>query len=146
MKLQTLLALGSCTTLALFAGCSSLRTVNVNEDAALAGASVPVDIVPITAQNAAVETAPVREYWRPGSPLRKPGVATTLRFGSGQSQAQSVSKNWQSLGAKKVVVIADLPGVFQDLPGDSDPRRKTIPVGKAATVTVRLTPSGLSVE
>jgi hypothetical protein len=32
------------------------------------------------------------------------------------------------------------------LPGDSDPRRKIIPVGKSATVTVRITPSGLSVE
>jgi hypothetical protein len=146
MRTQIPFRLLSLATLSILTGCASLHTVNVQEDAALAGASVVVDVVPETGKGPNLETCSVRDYWRPGSSLRQAGAATTLRFGQGQSQTQSVTKSWQSMGAKKVVVLADLPGVFQDLPGDSDPRRKIIPVGKSATVTVRITPSGLSVD
>ena len=132
-------------SIGLLTGCSSLRTVNIQEDAALAGASVNVDVIPETAGNAPIESVPVHQYFR-GSALRNSPGITHLRFGVGQPASQSVTKDWQKLGAKKVVVIADLPGVFQDLPGDSDPRRKIIPVGKSATVTVRLSPSGLVVD
>jgi hypothetical protein len=149
MKTQILsrsLSLASVSLgLCLITGCSTLKTINVSQDAALAGASVAVDIVPETDKNAAIETCSVRDYWKPGSALRH-GQVATLRFGQGQPATQSVTKNWQALGAKKVVVLADLPGVFQDAPGDADARRKIIPVGKAATVTVRVSPTGLSVE
>jgi hypothetical protein len=146
MKTQARLLLFCSAALLAMAGCTSLKTVNVRQDAALSGASVAVDVVAITTQNANLETASVRDYWRPGSGLRKPENASTLRFGVGQPDAQSVSKNWKALGAKKVIVFADLPGVFADLPGDADPRRKSISVGKSATVTVRMSPSGLTVE
>ncbi|HEY2342868.1 MAG TPA: hypothetical protein VGH90_07560, partial [Chthoniobacteraceae bacterium] len=126
--------------------CASLKTVNVQADSALAGASVTVDVVAETDKNAAIETVPVREYWRSGANVRQPALTTTLRFGTGQQSAPAVTKDWQKIGAKKVVVLADLPGVFQDQPGDADPRRKIIPVAKSATVTVRITPSGLSVD
>lgn len=146
MKLQALPSLIAATALLVFSGCASLKTVNVRQDAGLASASVTVDVIPITDKNASLENASVREYWRPGSALRHGAGATSLRFGVGQPDTQSVSKSWKAIGAKKVLVIADLPGVFQDLPGDSDPRRKSISVGRSATVTVRISPSGLTVE
>ncbi len=146
MRIKSSFQLLACAAIVVLTGCTTLKTVNVQEDASLAGASVTVDVIPVTAKNGNVETCSVRDYWRPGSPLRQSAGVTTLRFGAGQPSTQTVTKSWQSMGATKVAVLADLPGVFQDMPGDSDPRRKTIPVGKSATVTVRLSPSGISVE
>ena len=42
------------------------------------------------------------------------------------------------------MVIADLPGVFADLPGDADQRRKLIPIaGKATSATIVVDRAGL---
>ena len=131
---------------ALVTGCASLRTVKVSNDPGMAGASVAVDVVPVTQNTAAVEVCSVRDYWTPGNPIRQGAPHDTLRFGSGQPDVQSVSKDWKALGATKVAVLADLPGVFQDMPGDADPRRKLILVNKNDTVSVRITPAGLLVE
>ena len=146
MKMKHSLAVFGTLSLALLGGCSSLKTVNVIQDPALSGASVAVDVVAVNEQNKALETLAVREYWRNPSGVRGNGAFTTLRFGQGQPNEQTVTKNWQSGGAKKVLVIADLPGVFADGVGSSDPRRRLIPVQKAAVVTIRVTPSGLSVD
>ena len=127
-------------------GCSSLRTVTVTSDPAMAGASVAVDVIPITPATISVEGVSIHDYWQPGNPTRQSSPHDTLRFGAGQPAVQSVTKDWKNLGVKKVVVIADLPGVFTDAPGDADPRRKTITVGKDETVSVRLFPTGLLIE
>ena len=147
MKTTTFLKFASLVSLsALAVGCSSLRTVKVTNDPSMAGASVAVDVVPVTQNTAAVEYCSVRDYWTPGNAIRQAAPHNTLRFGAGQPDVQMASKDWKSLGATKVAVLADLPGVFQDMPGDADPRRKLIPVGKNDTVSVRITPTGLMVE
>lgn len=129
-----------------FTGCTSLKTVKVTQDAGLSGASVTVDLIAVNNKNNAVETSSIREYWQNGAALRQGATYTTLRFGQGQEHAQSVTKDWRALGATKVVVIADLPGVFAEGVGANDARRKVIPVAKASVVTVRVTPVGLSVD
>ena len=131
---------------ALTTGCSSLRTVKVSNDPAMAGASVAVDVIAVTPATASVEACSVHDYWQPGNPIRSNTPHETLRFGTGQPDTQSVSQDWKAQGATKVAVLADLPGVFQDMPGDADPRRKLIPVAKNDTVSIRITPTGLMVE
>ena len=142
MKKLTILPILS--TFVLVGGCTSLKTVNVATDPTMAGASVTVDVIPIVASSAAVETISVRDYW--DSPLRKTIAHETLRFGSGQPATQTVTKGWQAVSAKKVAVLADLPGVFQDAPGEADARRKIVTVKSANAVNVRITSSGLFVE
>ena len=42
------------------------------------------------------------------------------------------------------MVIADLPGVFSDLPGDQDARRKILPIAsKSTTATITVDKAGL---
>lgn len=130
----------------LFSSCSTLKTVNVTQDAGLVGASVAVDLVAVNDKNHAVETSSIRDYWQNGASLRGGLPSVSLRFGQGQDRSQTVNKDWAAAGATKVVVIADLPGVFVEGAGANDPRRKVIPVSKASIVTVRVTPVGLSVE
>jgi len=144
--MKTLSILPILSSVVLLGGCASLRTVNVAADPAMSGASVTVDVIPVTAASAGVETVSVHDYWEPGNPLRKSIAHETLQFGAGQPATQSVTKDWSSLHAKKVAVLADLPGVFQDAPGDADARRKVIPVKNAKTVNVRITSFGLLVE
>ena len=144
--MKTLLILPMLSVAILLGGCASLHTVNVATDPTMAGASVTVDVIPVTDASAAVETVSVHDYWEPGNPLRKSVAHDTLQFGAGQPTTQAVTKDWKSLHAKKVAVLADLPGVFQDAPGDADARRKTLPVKNAEKVNIRITSSGLLVE
>jgi hypothetical protein len=117
---------------ALLPACSSLQTVKVSASPEMAAASIRVDV---TASTQAVQGVSVREYWQPGSPARS-GDYSTLHFGPARSAKQEVSK--KKWGAKKVMVIADLPGVH----GDSDSKIE-IPVSGKKVANIEVTSAGL---
>ncbi len=136
--------------LALLTGCSSqLNTVNLQGSASVVSSSVLVDVVGIGPNNQGLKLSPVSQYWRGGSAQAK-ADAKSFRFGPNSPQTYTIAasdpiwKHWKDIGAKEVMVIADLPGVFPDLPGDSDARRKLIPLNsKSASATIVVDKSGL---
>lgn len=88
----------------------------------MAAASIQVDVV---ADSPGIQSVPVSQYFLPGNAIRTGNRPRTVRFGQGQPSTQEVSAS--GLGSK-AVIIAQLPGGRSDAPGDSDARRKTIPL------------------
>jgi hypothetical protein len=75
------------------------------------------------------------EYWTPPeNELRKSAKAYTyvIRFGQGPCEI-ALAKNdpiqgiWKSRKAEYLFVLADLRGIFSDLPGNADARRLMLP-------------------
>jgi len=104
----------------------------------------------------------MNEYWQPENELRKSAKEYThmIRFGEEPCQRvlgkkESIRKVWKDRNAEHLFVLADLPGVFDDLPGNDDARRVEVPgldskdwgwqkeieiVIKSSTVEVRTIP------
>ena len=145
-----LLAAATAAGFALLTACSSsLSTVSLQGSASVATSSVLVDVVGIGPNNKALEATPVSRYWQGGSALAK-GESKSYRFGPNSPQAYTLGKNdpiwkhWHDTGVTEVMVIADLPGVFADAPGDADPRRKILPISsKSETATITVDKTGL---
>ena len=136
--------------LSVLTGCSSsLSTVTLQGSPTVTAASVQVDVVGIGPGNQTLKLLPVPKYWSGGN-LQAKADTKSFRFGPNSPQTYTVGpddpiwKHWSAMGAKEVMVIADLPGVFADLPGDSDQRRKIIPIaGKATSATIVVDRAGL---
>ena len=136
--------------LSLLTGCSSqLSTVNLQGSASVTSSSVLVDVVGIGPNNQGLKLLPVSKYWQGGSAQAK-ADAKSFRFGPNSPQSYTIApgdpiwKHWHDMGAKEIMVIADLPGVFADLPGDADARRKIYPISsKSTTATIVVDKSGL---
>ena len=108
-----------------------------------------MDVVGIGPNNQSLKLLPVPKYWQGGNAQAKTD-AKSFRFGPNSPQTYTVSKDdpiwkhWHDIGAKEMMVIADLPGVFSDLPGDADQRRKLIPIaGKVTSATIVVDRAGL---
>ena len=115
----------------------------------MASSSVLVDVVGIGPNNQALKGTPVSRYWQGGSAQAK-GDSKSFRFGPNSPQSYTLGpndpiwKHWHDIGATEVMVIADLPGVFADAPGDADARRKLLPMSsKSPTATITVDKSGL---
>ena len=151
MKNPHLLAVAAAG-LSLLAGCSSpLNTVNLQGSASVAAASVQVDVVGLNANNQTLKAIPVPQYWR-GTSAQYKADTKSFRFGPNSPQTYTIAasdpiwKHWADTGATDVMVIADLPGVFADMPGDADQRRKIIPIhskSKTTTATIVVDKTGL---
>ncbi len=153
MKRLRSTALVLATGLSLLTGCSSpsLDTVNLQGSASVASASVQVDVVGLNAGSQTLKALPVPQYWRGGNAPYK-ADAKSFRFGPNSPQTYTIAASdpiwahWKSIGATEVMVIADLPGVFADLPGDADQRRKIIPITsktKTTSATIVVDKTGL---
>ena len=146
--LTAALALG----FSLLTGCSThLSTVNLQGSASVAAASVQVDVVGLNPGNQTLKAIPVPQYWR-GANAQYKADTKSFRFGPNSPQTYTIApgdpiwKHWADTGATEVMVIADLPGVFSDLPGDADQRRKTIPISsksKSTSATIVVDKTGL---
>lgn len=134
--------------LALLPGCASVRTIQVTAEGGMAAASIQVDVAP---DSPGVQSVPVSGYFLPGNAIRAGARARTVTFGQGKSSTQEISA--AGLGSK-AVIIAQLPGARSDAPGDSDSRRKTIPLsgklpnGEKVTSVLRvgISEGGISVK
>ena len=127
---------------------SSVRTLRVTAQGGLAAASIEVDVLP---DSPGAQSVPISQYFLPGNAVRAGSNPKVVRFGAGQPATQDVSVG--GLG-KRAVVIAQLPGAHADAPGDSDARRKTIPLsGKLPSgakltdvINVKVSQGGITVE
>ena len=136
--------------LSLLTGCSSgLNTVNLQGSASVATSSVQVDVVGLNPNNQTLKALPVPQYWRGASAPYRADIKS-FRFGPNSPQTYTIAasdpiwQHWKSTGVTEVMVIADLPGVFADLPGDADQRRKIIPIkSKTPSATIVVDKTGL---
>ena len=114
----------------------------------MAAASIEVDVL---SDSPGAQSVPISQYFLPGNAVRASSSPKVVRFGAGQPATQDVSVG--TMG-KRAVIIALLPGAHADASGDSDARRKTVPLsGKlpsGAKVTevmnVSVSQGGITVE
>lgn len=106
------------------------------------------------------EQMSMSEYWQPGNPIRASAKKHVMTFGQGREKQQVLKKSnpmWRVwLGerqAKHLFVLAYLPWIRKDQPGDADPRRTTLPleIGRwewylwgADTIRIQLGSGGIS--
>ena len=115
------------------AGCS--QTVTVTASDAICKKSVEVHLVGVNrSEKDRWETTSMTDYWTPGSQLRKSAKEYTyvIQFGRGPCEIALDKKNpalkaWKERNAEYMFVLADLPGVYTDSPGNADARRLRLP-------------------
>jgi hypothetical protein len=104
----------------------------------LKDSSVVVDVIAAnTSDLERLKTYSINKYWKAGDPLRHDLPKTTFSFVSGEKLDRSLDntnalwKQWKAAGVQYLVVIADLPGVYDDgKTGSQDPRRQLLPICK----------------
>jgi hypothetical protein len=135
---------GILAFLTLTACSNQLQGVRITTSPELKRASVQVDVVGVTGSSrSAMEHVPVSKYFQAGNALRQTVQAKSMRFGNAQVDSLSVDRSdplwraWLDRKSQSIVIMADVPGVFDDLPGEADPRRKILPLsGKEAPAGV----------
>jgi hypothetical protein len=122
-------------------GCSRVanvmvtRTLSVAADPDVCKKSVEVHLVGVNRfEKDRWENMSMAEYWQPENPLRKGAASYTqvLRFGREPCTRTLEKKDpilavWKKRKAEYLFVLADLPGLFQDMPGNADARRLRVP-------------------
>ena len=135
------LALGLLVVGLLAGGCSRVANVMVTRSVTATAAedvcqkSVEVHLVGINRfEKDRWDNMSMTEYWQPENPQRKSAKEYTyvIHFGEGPCKATLDKKDpmvdvWKDRKAEYLLVLADLPGVFQDLPGNADARRLQLP-------------------
>lgn len=130
-------------------GCSSCKpgggpgkpeafNLQVNLGDSLKDSSVVVDLIAANAYDLErLKTYSVNKYWKPGDPMRQDLPKVSFSFVSGDKLDRSLPatdpkwKTWMTTGVQYLVVIADLPGVFEEgKNGSEDPRRQIVPICK----------------
>jgi hypothetical protein len=131
------------------AGCSSCKpgksngaaqsyNLKITPGESLKDSSVVVDVVGINPSELQKwQSYSLKKYLKPGDALRQDAAKTTANFLPGQQTPFVIKKTdpiwdqWLKSGAQYLVVIADLPGVFEEgKAGTQDPRRHLIPLCK----------------
>ena len=122
----------------LTGGCSSMRgsrPVNVTASDPICSKSVEVHLVGINSSEKDLwETMSMTDYWTPGNQLRKSAQEYTyvIKFGQGPcmvtlGKKDPIRRTWKNRKIEYMFVLADLPGVFTDSPGNADARRMQLP-------------------
>jgi hypothetical protein len=104
----------------------------------LQGSSVVVDVLPANQYNLEkLKNYSINKYWKSGDPLRQDTPKTTFSFVSNDKLEQILPatdpkwKEWANTGVQYLVIVADLPGVFDDgKVGSQDSRRQILPICK----------------
>jgi len=119
----------------LAGGCSS-RTVNIIAADDICKKSVEVHLVAVNRyEKDTWETMSMTDYWTPPeNQLRKSAKAYThvITFGQGPCEIVLDKKDpiqgiWKQRKAEYLFILADLRGIFSDLPGNADARRLSLP-------------------
>jgi hypothetical protein len=126
-------------------GCCANKPINVTvslDDAmrqSLQDRKIEVDIVALNAKQAERwETYSMTDYWRPGDTLYGSVPTKSFVFDPTKADAQTLWTNdpiwnqWLANARKddvmQLYVLALLPGMTVDQPGDKDPRRQILPL------------------
>ena len=162
-------ALCGVMLLTLVGCCGPTRhAVNVTLDQQAFGGSKPAVEVVITALNdqeaAYLSEYPMSRFFSTGDTERGGLDKVVMQFGPSQPVTQSFSPankgdweqhwgRWERKEAKKLFVMAFLPGRFEDKPGSLDARRQIVPLDKCKwpkgadqAIEFRLTPAKLVLE
>jgi hypothetical protein len=130
------LGLGACGGAKMWRGDVEVRPDSALVKQAGGAPTIRVDLVGVNDVDlGAWQAKPMSEYWEPGDPLRASAeFKHTMTFAEGRTAPQTLTKKdpiwneWKSRGAMHLLVLADLPGAHQDLPGDTDDRRVVLPL------------------
>jgi len=102
-------------------------------------ASIKVDLIGITPMEKPVwEAYPLDKYWTPGDPRRAAAIADMVTVDLEQDVPWKIPETdshwnmWRSRGASDLLIVARLPGKFENLSGMADPRRVFISLDKRA--------------
>lgn len=122
--------------------------------------AVEVDVVAVNNSDlAAWEQKSMTEYFAPGDSLRASADKYVFRLGE-DHPSETLSKdspagaklwsNWKKQGAMSLLVLSSYPSPQPDLPGDQDPRRRTLPLDcarwdKETELLLMVKSSGLTV-
>lgn len=97
--------------------------------------SVEVDAVGITSEEEIRwQNYSIDQYFEAGNRFRADAVRHTMRFSDSRhapvtlKQKDAVWKSWKKRGARKLVLVANLPGVWESKPGALDGRRLLLPL------------------
>ncbi|MGN6366885.1 MAG: hypothetical protein ACTHN5_01350 [Phycisphaerae bacterium] len=145
--IRNALALAALACMGMLAvGCSCNPTklnVTVSLDDAmrqkLEARKIEVDIVALDSKLAQArwETYSMTHYWEPGDERRESVDSYKMIFDPKNAEPHTLSKtdpHWdkwfgKSGGEMQLYVLALLPGLIDDQPGDKDPRRQILPLG-----------------
>ncbi|HUW19628.1 MAG TPA: hypothetical protein VMW16_10030 [Sedimentisphaerales bacterium] len=144
--------LGLLLVVSLAGGCGRVVNITATED--ICRKSVEVHLVGVNRfEKDRWETMSMSDYWTPENQLRKSAREYThvIQFGQGPCQKtltakDAVHKIWKSRKAEYVFVLADLPGIFPDLPGNADARRLRLPAVDSECWGVRQKTINISIE
>lgn len=122
--------------------------------------AVEVDVVAVNAADLPTwQQKSMTEYFSPGDPLRASADKYVFRLGEDHRSAtlkkdspegKKLWADWKNQGAMHLLVLSSYPSPQQDLPGDQDPRRRTLPLdcsrwGNEKELKFEIKSSGLSV-
>ena len=114
-------------------GCTRITSVIASD--AICNKSVEVHLVGVNRfERDLWETMSMTDYWTPGNQLLKSAQEYTcvIKFGTGPctkilSKKHPIRRVWKGKKAEYLFVLADLPGVYTDSIGNTDPRRLRLP-------------------
>ncbi len=138
----------------LLAGACS-RVVNVTATEGICRKSVEVHLVGVNRfEKDLWDEKKMTDYWTPGDQLRRSAKEYTyvIRFGQEPSCKRTLGKKdpirnkWKSRKAEYLFVLADLPGVFDDMPGNADARRLRLPAVDSKCWGLRQSKINISIE
>ena len=130
----------------LTGGCSRVanvmikRTVSVTAEEEVCQKGVEVHLVGVSRfERQRWTDANMSEYWRSENPLRKSAKNYTkvIRFEPDSckhilGKKDPIRNVWKTEKAEYLFVLADLRGLFEDLPGNADARRLELPAPDSA--------------
>jgi hypothetical protein len=158
--------------LAVFiSGCSSCKPgkgpgkpraydLNIHLGDTLKDSSVVVDVIAANVYDVErLKTYNMNKFWQPGDAMRADLSKVEFSFVSGADLSRTLArtntlwKKWASSGVQYLVVLADLPGVYEDgKSGSQDPRRQIVPIcecywpPKTKNLDIAIQASGVRVE
>ncbi len=143
--LKKIMALFVLTFMGLMSvGCCSTTKLNVTVSlddamrAKLDNRKIEVDLVALNSKQAERwETYSMTSYWQPGDQLRDSVDSYKMVFDPSNNTPQTLTikdphwDKWLAQGSSdkmQLYVLALLPGLYDDAPGDKDPRRQILPL------------------
>ena len=129
------------TCLTVAGGCSGMRKFDVIVDAqALSNQTVEIDLVGVNGYELERwNTINMSEYWMRGNIEREGALKHVIKFGIAEdgsmlppeqvlSRKDDIWNQWRRRNVTHLFVMAHLPGLHEDRPGNADSRRVSIPL------------------
>lgn len=145
----------------LGAGCNSAsnlvlgsRIVNVIANEDICKKSVEVHLVGVNRfEKDQWETMSMTNYWEPENQMRKSARDYTYVIQFGQepcekklAKKEPIRKIWKKRKVEYLFVLADMPGLFDDMPANADARRLRLPSPGSSCWGIRQRTINISIE